>query len=91
MRELVERAVAGGPRRVAVPGAESQSALDAVVEARARGLADPVLLGDRPALEAELRRAARTWPLYAIHHAPETAQAARRAVALVRGARRSSS
>ncbi len=84
MRELVERAVAGGRRRVAVPAAESQSALDAVVEARARGLADPVLLGDRAALEAELAARGEDLAHYDIQHAPENAQAARRAVELVR-------
>jgi phosphate butyryltransferase len=84
MRELVERAVAGGRRRVAVPAAESQSALDAVVEARARGLADPVLVGDRATLEAELSARGEDPACYAIHHAPETGEAARRAVELVR-------
>ncbi len=84
MRELVERAVAGGRRRVAVPAAESQSALDAVVEARARGLAHPVLIGDRATLEAELSGRGEDLSHYTIHHAPEAVQAARRAVELVR-------
>ncbi len=84
MRELVERAVARGPCRVAVPGAESQSALDAVLEARRRGLAEPVLLGDRSALEAELASRGEAAEGLVIHHVPEPAQAARRAVELVR-------
>jgi len=84
MRELVERAVASGRRRVAVPGAESQSALDAVLEGRSRGLAEPVLLGDRAALEAELRARGEDPAEFAIEHEPDTARGARRAVELVR-------
>jgi phosphate butyryltransferase len=84
MRELVERAVASGRRRVAVPGAESQSALDAVLEGRARGLAQPILLGDREALVAELTARGEDPSTFAIEHEPETGKAARRAVELVR-------
>lgn len=84
MRELLERALEGGRRRVAVPAAESQSALDAVLEARARGLAAPVLIGDQAALEAELAARGEDASHLAIHHEPDTARAARRAVELVR-------
>lgn len=82
--ELLDRARAAGPRRIAVPAAESDSALAAVVEARRRGLAESVLLGDARAL------AHRLWLLeddpghYQIVHEPDDAAAARRAVALVR-------
>jgi phosphate butyryltransferase len=84
MRELVECAVARGPCRVAVPGAESQSALDAVLEARKLGLAEPVLLGDRPTLEAELASRGEGLDRLVLHHVPDPAAAARRAVELVR-------
>jgi hypothetical protein len=36
-QELVERARAGGPVRVVVPGAESETALGAVLEAMRQG------------------------------------------------------
>ncbi|HET9595506.1 MAG TPA: phosphate acyltransferase [Anaeromyxobacteraceae bacterium] len=84
MRELVERAVTRGPCRVAVPGAEAESALDAAVEARRRGLVAPVLLGDRATLEEALRAQEEDPAAYAIEHEPDAVRAGRRAVALVR-------
>jgi phosphate butyryltransferase len=84
MRELVERAVAQGRRRVAVPGAQSESALDAVLEANARGLADAVLFGDRAALEKELAARGVDPGRFDIRHEPDDARAARGAVELVR-------
>ncbi len=82
--ELLERARAAGPRRIVVPAAESDSALAAVVEARRRGLAESVLVGDAKAL------AHRLWLLEddPAHHRivdeSDDAAAARRAVAMVR-------
>ena len=84
MRELVERAVALGPCRVVVPGAEAESALDAAVEARRRGLAEPVLIGDRSIIQEALRLAGEDPAIYAVEHEPDAARAARRAVAIVR-------
>jgi len=84
MRELLDRAVARGPCRVAVPGAEAESALDAAVEARRRGLAAPVLLGDRGTIEEALRAQEEDPAAYAIEHEPDAVRAGRRAVALVR-------
>jgi phosphate butyryltransferase len=84
MRELLDRAVARGPCRVAVPGAEAESALDAAVEGRRRGLATPLLLGARRALEEALRLQGEDPAAYAILDEPDAVQAGRRAVALVR-------
>jgi phosphate butyryltransferase len=84
MRELVERAVALGPCRIVVPGAESESALSAAVEARRAGIASPLLVGDRPVLEAALSKLDEDPAAYVLHHEPDAARAARRAVALVR-------
>ena len=77
MPELIERAVALGPCRLVVPGAESESALSAAVEARRAGLAHPLLIGDRPAIEAGLRRLGDP-AAHVIHHEPDAARAARR-------------
>lgn len=83
LHELVQRAVAAGRRRVAVPAALSQSALDAVLEARARGIAAPVLVGDREALLDELRARGEDLEGLRLVHAPDDRQAARVAVELV--------
>ncbi len=53
LSELLDRARAAGPARLAVPAAESGTALEAVVEARRRGLARAVLFGDRDGLAAD--------------------------------------
>ena len=45
LADLIDRARAVGPRVVAVPAAESDTALAAVVEARRRGIARVLLLG----------------------------------------------
>jgi phosphate butyryltransferase len=84
MRELVARAVERGPCRVAVPGAESESALDAAVEARRRGLAEPVLLGAAGALAEALRQRGEDPGAWSVEDEPDPIRAARRAVALAR-------
>ncbi|GEJ57805.1 phosphate acyltransferase [Anaeromyxobacter diazotrophicus] len=84
MRELVERAIQAGPGRVVVPGAEAESALDAAVEARRRGLAEPLLLGAAAAIRAGLAAAGEAPDAWAIEDVRDPAQAARRAVERVR-------
>ena len=82
--ELVVRARALGPRVVAVPAAESETALAAVVEARRRGIARGLLLGDREG------RVDRLWKLeedpshHEIVHEPDDRRAAAIAVERVR-------
>jgi phosphate butyryltransferase len=84
MGELVERAIGAGPCRVVVPGAEAQSALDAVVEARSRGLVEAVLVGSRPAILDVLASCGGDPADFTIEDEPDLQRAARRAVALVR-------
>jgi phosphate butyryltransferase len=83
-QELVERARAGGPMRVVVPGAESETALGAVLEAMRQGLALPVLIGDAAAIERLVASLGEDAASVEIHHEPDDAAAARRAVAMIR-------
>ena len=84
MRELVERARALGPCRVVVPAADAQSALDAVVEARARGMVEATLVGARRAVLDVLATCGGDPAHFTIEDEPDVARAARRAVAIVR-------
>ncbi len=84
LSELVERARAAGPCRLVVPAAESETALAAVVEARRRGLADPLLIGDREGVADVLYRLEEDPGRYEVVHLPDDAAAAREAVALCR-------
>jgi phosphate butyryltransferase len=84
MRELVDRARALGPCRVVVPAADAQSALDAVVEARARGMIEAVLVGDRRAVVDVLTSCGGDPKDFTFEDEPDAQRAARRAVALVR-------
>lgn len=83
-QELVERARARGPVRVVVPAAESETALSAVLEAARQGLALPVLVGDGKETARLVAELGGDPAAVEIHHAPDDAAAARRAVALVR-------
>ncbi len=65
--------------------AESKSALGAAVLARRRGLAEVILVGDRDALAARLRELGEDPASWDLRSASDDADAARRAVALVRG------
>jgi len=82
--ELVERARLRGPVRVVVPAAESETALSAVREAAHQGLARPVLVGDAAAIARLWEELGGELAGVEIHHEPDDAAAARRAVALVR-------
>jgi len=84
MRELVARAVEIGPCRVVVPGGQAESALDASVEARRRGLAEPLLLGEAGAIRESLRALGEDPAAWAVEDVPDPASAARRAVDRVR-------
>ena len=82
--ELLDRARAAGPQVVAVPAAESETALGAVVEARRRGIARGLLLGDRDALVDLLWRLEEDPSHHEIVHEPDDGRAARRAVEAAR-------
>jgi phosphate butyryltransferase len=82
--ELVVRARALGPRVVAVPAAESETALAAVVEARRRGIARGLLLGDREGLVDRLWKLEEDPSHHEIIHEPDDRRAAAIAVERVR-------
>jgi phosphate butyryltransferase len=82
--DLLSRARAAGPKVVAVPAAESETALAAVVEARRRGIARGLLLGDRDRLEDLLWRLEEDPSHHELVHEPDDGKAARRAVERVR-------
>jgi phosphate butyryltransferase len=87
--ELLERARAVGPKLVAVPAAESETALAAVVEARRRGIASGLLWGDRDRLEDRLWKLEEDPSHHEIVHEPDDARAARAAVDGIRSGRAS--
>lgn len=82
--DLVARARERGPQVVAVPAAESETALAAVVEARRRGIARGLLLGDREGLEDRLWKLEEDPSHHEIVHEPDDRAAAARAVERVR-------
>jgi len=84
LEELVARARAAGPRRLAVAAAESGSALAAAAEARRRGIAEPVLLGEVAEIRRRLEVLGEDPAGFEILPAESDAAAARRAVAMVR-------
>ena len=82
--ELVARARALGPRVVAGPAAESETALAAVVEARRRGIARGLLIGDREGLVDRLWKLEEDPSHHEIVHEPDDRRAATLAVERVR-------
>ena len=82
--ELVDRARALGPCVVAVPAAESDTALAAVVAARRRGIARGLLFGDREGLVDRLWKLEEDPSHHEIVHEPDDARAAALSVERVR-------
>ena len=82
---LLAEARAVGPRRIVVAAAESDTALAAAALARRQRIADVVLVGDREALGARLRGLGEDPSLFERVPADGDADAAARAVAMVRG------
>ncbi|HUL58381.1 MAG TPA: bifunctional enoyl-CoA hydratase/phosphate acetyltransferase [Anaeromyxobacteraceae bacterium] len=81
---LLAEARAVGPRRVAVAAAASETALEAAAAARRQRIADLVLVGGRADIEAKLSALGEDPALFQIVAAEDDADAARRAVAMVR-------
>jgi phosphate butyryltransferase len=81
---LVFEARAAGPVRVAVAAAESDTALAAAALARRQRIADVVLLGGLDEIRAKLRKLGEDPALFQLEAAATDADAARRAVAMVR-------
>lgn len=84
MKELVERARAGGPARLVVPAADSETALGATVEAERRGLVLPLLVGDRAAIGARLSALGADPGRFTVLHEPDDGRAVLLAVRLAR-------
>jgi phosphate butyryltransferase len=82
---LLDAARTLGPRRVCVAAAESETALGAAAAARRQRIADVVLVGDRDGVARRLRALGEDPALFEVVHAADDADAARRAVTLVRG------
>lgn len=83
--QLFAEACARGPLRLVVAAAESDTALAAAVLARRRLLAEPLLVGDPAGLSARLTALGEDPGSWELHPARDDADAARRAVAMVRG------
>jgi phosphate butyryltransferase len=81
---LLAEARSAGPLRLVVAAAESDTALAAAALARRQRIADVVLLGDVAELRRRLAALGEDPALFALEHVPADADAARRAVELVR-------
>ncbi len=82
---LLAEACARGPRRLVVAAAESETALAAVVLARRQGLAEVSLVGHRAALGDALVAMGEDPAHFDLRPAADDQDAARRAVAMIRG------
>jgi phosphate butyryltransferase len=85
LERLVAEARTVGPLRLAVAAAESETALAAAALARRQRIADVILVGDPAAISARLRDMGEDPALFTLSPARDDADAARRAVAMVRG------
>ncbi|BDG03561.1 phosphate acyltransferase [Anaeromyxobacter oryzae] len=85
LERLVAEARSVGPLRLAVAAAESDTALGAAALARRQRIADVVLVGDRDGICRRLAALGEDPALFAVEPAASDADAARRAVAMVRG------
>ncbi len=70
--------------RMAVAAAGDSHTIEAVLKAREEGIAIPVLVGDKAAIDAALAEFGATVPAEDIYDVPDLAESARKAVALVR-------
>jgi phosphate butyryltransferase len=82
--ELVETARKSGRKRIALAAAQEASALEAVVDAWAQGLVEPILLGDRAAIESLGSELGLDLSRFELVQVKDPAQAAAEAVRLVR-------
>lgn len=85
LERLLAEARTIGPLRVAVAAAESETALAAAALARRQRIADVVLVGGAAGIRARLAALGEDPALFAIEDAPDDRDAARRAVAMIRG------
>ena len=84
MQELLEEAKKGEPGRLAVAAAQDSYVLDAVMQAKDLGIAEPVLVGDKAAIEEVLAELGRADADVRIVDEPDKAEACQAAARLVR-------
>lgn len=84
LERLVAEARTAGPLRLVVAAAENDTALAAAALARRQRIADPILVGDEDAVRRRLAALGEDPSLFRIEPASSDADAARRAVAMVR-------
>lgn len=82
--ELVAAAKAKGPGRIAVASGHDPDVIAALKQAGEMGLADAVLVGDTPKIEAAAREAGFELSEDQVVHEPDETRAARTAISLVR-------
>jgi phosphate butyryltransferase len=82
--ELLEAAAAVGPKRIAVAAANDAQTVTACLEAKKRGVADSVLVGDEEWVKLILARAHEAPAPVEIIHEPDPVKAAEEAVRVVR-------
>ncbi len=82
--EIIASAKSGGIKRIAVAAAHEQSALEAVFDAKAEGLAEPILIGDAEIIKSMAAELGASLEGIQIIDEKDFAKAAREAVALVK-------
>lgn len=82
--DILAAARAGGRKRIAVAAAQEHSALEAALDAKAAGIAEPILIGDLEAIRAMARELGADLSGVRLIEEKDYAKAAAVAVALVR-------
>ena len=86
--ELIEtRKTAAKVARMAVAAAGDEHTIEAVLDAREKGIVSPILVGDKALIDAALAKFGATVPAADIYDVPDIAEAAKFAVSLVREGR----
>jgi len=84
IEELIAAAKEQGRSRVAVAAAQDEAALEAVMAAREGGLAQPILIGDEASIRALAAKLGLDLAGVCLVHEPDPAQAAARAISMIR-------
>jgi phosphate butyryltransferase len=87
--ELVAAARSEGPASIAVAAGQDPDVLQALKQAQSMGLAEGILVGDRSRMEPMVERVGLELAPDRLIHEPDQAQAAKKAIALIREGRAS--
>lgn len=83
--ELIEKRKSAARKvRMAVAAAGDEHTIEAVLDAREKGIISPILVGDKPLIDAALAKFGATVPAEDIYDVADLAEAAKFAVSLVR-------